>query len=502
MGQQYDTLTTRLGEITDLLSATSVLSWDQETYMPRAAAAARGEQQATLSRIAHEMFTAPVTGRLLRAAAKEEDVAADPDSDAAAVVRVTQRDLKRETRLPGEFVAEMARTQAQAQAAWVEARQRSDFKQFEPWLVKVFELTRRAADYLGYKEHPYDALLDHYEPGMKTAQVRAIFADLRDETVPLVHAIAAKAGAVSDACLHGHFPRDRQEAFARRVSQQFGFDFARGRLDYSAHPFCTTFNHQDVRMTMRVDESRFGMLLFGVLHETGHGLYEQGIRPVFDRTPLYNGTSLGMHESQSRMWENLVGRSREFWSRFYPDLQAAFPESLGQASLDDFYRAINQVTPSFIRVQADEVTYNLHIMLRFELETELLEGKLRVAELPEAWNARMQSYLGITPPDDARGVLQDVHWSSGLVGYFPTYALGNLMSVQLYEQALKDEPGIKDDIAAGRFDRLLGWLRDRIHQHGRKYTAPELMKRVTGRKLTAAPYVRYLKRKYGKIYGL
>ena len=500
MGQQYEALKARLGEITDLRAVSGILSWDQETYMPPAAAQSRGEQQATLGRIGHEMFISAQTAKLLRLAAKENG--ADKDSDEAAIVRVTQRDYKRERKLPSEFVGEVARAQAQAQPAWVEARAKSEFTIFQPHLEKMFGLMRRAADYIGYKEHPYDALLDRYEPDMKASQVKAVFDNLREETVPLVHAIAAQSASVNSDCLRGHFPKDTQEAFARRVIEQFGYDFSRGRLDYTPHPFCSSFSRDDVRITTRAEEDNLTMLLFSVLHEAGHALYDQGISPVFERTPLADGASVSIHESQSRMWENLVGRSREFWSHFYPALQAAFPDTFRAVSLDEFHRAINKVSPSFIRIQADELTYNLHIMLRFELEMALLDGSLQVADLPDAWNEKMQSYLGITPPDDAHGVLQDMHWAAGLVGYFPTYTLGNITSVQLFEAAGKAIPALKQNIAEGKFDGLLGWLRENIHQYGRKYTPGELVKRATGHKLSAAPYERYLKRKFSKIYGV
>ena len=470
--------------------------------MPPGAVESRGEQLATVGKFAHELFIAPRTGKLLRQAAREKDIAANADSDEAAIVRVTEHDYKRDRKVPADFVAEFERTRAQSHQAWIEARKASDFKHFEPWLVKMVDLTRRRADYLGYKEHPYDALLDHFEPGMKTSQVRATFADLREQLVPLVHAISAKSGSVSDACLHGHFPRDKQLEFAMRVSQRFGYDLNHGRLDMSAHPFCQSFSHQDVRITGRVDESFLNMLLFGTMHETGHALYGQGVSAAFMHTPLDAGASLGIHESQSRMWENLVGRSHEFWQFFYPQLQTVFPEQFQNVTLDDFYRAINRVSPSFIRVEADEVTYNLHIMVRFELELDLIESKLNVANLPDAWNAKYKDYLGITPPNDAVGVLQDTHWSIGLIGYFPTYSLGNLGSVQLFDKAEHDIPTLRQSIAAGDFSSLLGWLRENIHRYGRKYTPDQLMKRATGKKLSAKPYMRYLQRKYMKIYGL
>jgi carboxypeptidase Taq len=502
MGEQFDALRARLADYTHLQQTGALLSWDQETYMPPGAVESRGEQMATVAKLAHELFISSQTNKLLRSAAKEVKPTANPDSDEMAIIRVTERDYKRERKVPAEFVAEMQRTQAQAHQAWIEARKASDFRHFEPWLAKMFDLAKRYADYIGYKEHPYDALLDGFEPGMKTSQVRATFADLRQQLVPQVHAVRARADTVNDACLHGHFPRDKQLEFATRVIKQFCYDLHHGRVDESPHPFCQSFSSKDVRITTRYDDSFLNMMLFGSMHEAGHALYEQGISPNFAHTPLENGASLGIHESQSRMWENLVGRSREFWQFFYPQLQDTFPEQFRNVSLDEFYRAINKVTPSFIRVEADEVTYNLHIMVRFELELELLEGKLAVADLPEAWNARYNEYLGITPPNDAIGVLQDTHWSIGLIGYFPTYSLGNLASVQLFDKAAQDIPDLRKRIAAGDLGPLLTWLRENVHQYGRKYTPDQLIKRATGKKLSAKPYIKYLQKKYKQIYGL
>ena len=502
MGEAFNALKTRLADYTHFQQAESLLSWDQETYMPPGAVVDRGEQLATLSKFSHELFVAPKTGRLLRDAAKEDVVAGNPDSDEAAIVRVTLRDYKKERKIPVDFVTELERARAQSHQAWVEARKASDFRHFEPWLTKMIDFARRYADLQGYKEHPYDALLDRFEPEMRTSHARKIFAQLRDGQAPLVKAISAKADAISDAPLHGHFPREKQIEFATRVSKQFGYDYNHGRMDFAAHPFETSFSARDVRITTRLYENFFNPMLFGTLHETGHALYEQGVSTAFAHTPLEHGVSLGIHESQSRMWENLVGRSYEFWEHFYPELQATFPEQFRPVSLDDFYRAINRVSPSFIRVEADEVTYNMHIMVRFELELDLIEGKLKVRDLPEAWNARYKEYLGITPPNDAVGVLQDTHWGIGLIGYFATYTLGNLASVQLFEQAEVDIPALRDNIRAGNFAPLLQWLRANIHQYGRKYSPDEIMRKATGKPLSAQPYLNYLKRKYSQIYGL
>jgi carboxypeptidase Taq len=337
---------------------------------------------------------------------------------------------------------------------------------------------------------------------MKTGQVAAIFDNLKKELVPLARAISERADTVDDSVLHKSYDEQKQLDFGLEIIRDFGFDFTRGRQDKSVHPFTTSFSTGDVRLTTRVDSNYLPTALFGTLHECGHGLYEQGISPALERTSLDDGASLGIHESQSRLWENLVGRSRGFWLHHFPRLQATFPDQLAGVDVEAFYRAVNHVEPSLIRVEADEVTYNLHIMLRFELENEMLEGKVKLADLPEAWNAKIKTYLGLTPPNDVLGVLQDIHWSGGMLGYFPTYSLGNLISVQLFDKAQADIPSLHDQIAAGQFDELLGWLRQNVHQHGRKYTPAELVKRVTGDDLTAANYITYIKTKFSDIYGL
>jgi carboxypeptidase Taq len=499
MGNNFEALKTRMAEVSDLNFASSVLSWDQETYMPEGGAEDRAYQLSTLSKLTHEMQIAPATGKLIKSAAGEADV--QKDAKKAAFIRVAQRDYNLLKKLPADFVAEMNRTRSLSQQAWIRARKASDFKAFEPWLRKMFDYSRRAADYLGYKEHPYDALLDTYEPEMTAGEVEAIFANLREQTVPLVHAIAQSKVQITDDVLRGQFAKAEQEAFASEVAKQIGYDFQRGRLDYTAHPFCTNFGRDDVRITTRVDEQFFNTLLFSVLHEAGHGMYEQGIAPAFNRTPLGGGASLAVHESQSRMWENLVGRSRAFWTFFYPQLQARF-KHFKRVPFEKFYRAINRVQPSLIRIEADELTYNMHIMIRFELELALLAGKMKTSELPEAWNAKYKDYLGITPPSDAMGCMQDTHWAIGLIGYFPTYSLGNILSVQLFEAVKKAHPDLEEQFARGEFGALLSWLNKNVHQHGRRFTPRELIKKATGRPLTAEPYVAYLKSKFGEIYGV
>ncbi len=499
MEDKLQQLKTRLGEIRDLNKAAALLGWDQQTYMPPGGAAARAEQLATLQKTAHAWFIADEIGELIEAL---RGAGWDYDSDEASLVRVVSRDHEKARKVPGELVAEFARVTALAYEAWAKARQESDFSQFQPHLEKIVELNVRLAEALGYQDRIYDPLLDQYEPEMKTAQVAAIFDNLKTELVPLVKVISERASAVDGSILHKTYDEQKQLDFGLSVIKDFGFDFTRGRQDKSVHPFTTSFSTSDVRLTTRVDVNYLPTALFGTLHECGHGLYEQGVSPSLERSSLDDGASLGVHESQSRMWENLVGRSREFWSHYFPRLQATFPDQLAGVDVETFYRAANRVKPSLIRVEADEVTYNLHIMLRFELENEMLEGKVKSADLPEAWNAGMETYLGIVPPNDAQGVLQDVHWSGGMLGYFPTYSLGNLISVQFFDKAKADIPSLLEQIAAGQFGELLGWLRENVHRHGRKYTPAELVKQVTGNDLTAANYMAYIKAKFSDIYGL
>ncbi|HRE48121.1 MAG TPA: carboxypeptidase M32 [Aggregatilineales bacterium] len=496
-----DTLKERLADVRNLGSAGALLGWDQQTNMPSGAGESRARQLGTLAKLTHAMFVAEETGSLLGEAEKMLN-GADYDSDDASLIRVTKRDYENERKLPSAFVAEMTALTSHAHEVWAKARAAKDFSAFAPTLEQVIAMKRREADYRGFTDHPYDALLDVYEPGVKAADVAAMFDGLRQEIVPLVAAIRAKADKVSDAVLHQAYDEDKQRDFAEMVVATFGYDFTRGRQDRAVHPFCTSFSCNDVRITTRYDANWLNPALFGTLHEAGHGMYEQGSAQALDPYGLGGGTSLGVHESQSRLWENVVGRSRGFWAHFYPQLQAAFPEQLGTVALDTFYHAVNKVEPSFIRVEADEVTYNLHIMVRFELEMALLTGALKVADLPIAWNKKYQDYLGITPPDDALGVLQDIHWSAGLFGYFPTYSMGNLLSVQLYEAARAAHPTIPTEIAAGKFDTLRGWMAEHLYRHGRKFEPKELIQRATGEAMNARAYVAYLKDKYSAIYGV
>ncbi len=467
--------------------------------MPEAGAANRGAQMATLARFAHELFIASETGALLKASAAELQNA-DYDDDDASLVRIEHRDYDRAVRIPPELVDETTRVSAMAHVEWVKARAESNYALFAPSLEKIVVLVRRLADCIGYKDRPYDALIDGFEPGTTTADLAAMYEDLKRETVPLIAHIRDHQDRASDAAQRRFFNASKQRDFSVRIAKAFGFDFQRGRLDNAVHPFCSGISPDDVRLTNRFDEHYLQVALMGMMHETGHGLYEQGASTALHPI-LASGTSLGVHESQSRLWENVVGRSRGFWKHFYPQFQAEFPEALADVDLDTFYKAINTSKPSFIRVEADEVTYNMHTLVRFEMENELIEGKLSVKDAPDAWNAKMQTYLGITPPNDALGILQDVHWSGGSMGYFPTYTIGNLLSAQLYKAAVTARPSIPAEIEQGKFDGLLGWLRENVHKHGRKYLPQELVKRVTGEPLNSRAYIDYLKTKYGEIYG-
>ncbi|MEZ0395561.1 MAG: carboxypeptidase M32 [Anaerolineales bacterium] len=488
-----------LAEIADIEGAASLLSWDQQTYMPPGAAEQRGQQSGTLGKIAHQLGTSPEMGKLLEALQPYGE-SLDPDSDDARLIKFAIRDYERATRVPADFIVERNQVLALANQAWSEARQTSHFEHFRPHLERIMELTHRFVGFFPPADHPYDILLDNFEPGMKTAEVKAIFEALRPQQVELIRALAERP-QVDDSFLHQPFDEKKQWDFGVEVITKFGYDWNRGRQDRSAHPFTGGPGLFDVRITTRVDPNFLNTMLFGTMHECGHALYDQGADPALARTNLLGGASLAVHESQSRMWENLVGRSLPFWEHFYPRLQAYFPQ-LRELPLGRFYQGINKVQPSYIRVEADEATYNLHIMLRLEIEIALLEGRLPVRDLPAYWNAKMHEYLGIIPPDDARGVLQDIHWSWGLFGYFSTYALGNLISVQLWEKIQADLPDLDDQIRAGKFEALLGWLREHIHRHGRKFMPQELIQRVTGSKIDPAPYMRYLRRKYSEIYGL
>jgi carboxypeptidase Taq len=494
-GKPLQLLKERLATISDVNAAMEALRWDQQTYMPEGGVPGRAEQIVTLSRLAHEMLVSDETGKLLRDA---EDPA--PGSEDSALLRLARRDYERATKLPARLVAELARTSALAQSAWELARAESDWSSFAPHLEKLMQLQRETTENLGYEDHPYDALLDLYEPGARKARLQGMFDELRAELVPMIRALPPEDRSRP---LYGKFDEAKQEEFGRSLISAFGYDWKRGRLDRVTHPFCISLGGpSDVRITTRFDPGWLPTALFAILHEAGHGMYEQGVDPAYSRSPLSNGASMGLHESQSLLWENQVGRSRAFWSFYYPKLQAVFPEALGKIELETFYEAVNESKPSEIRVEADELTYNLHILLRFELEIAQLEGGLTVSELPAAWDAKMEEYLGVTPENHAKGVLQDVHWATGLVGYFPTYTIGSVLSAQFFEAATKAHPEIPEMIGRGEFGTLLGWLRENVYRHGRRYDPDEVVERATGRPLDTAPYLRYLKGKFGELYGL
>lgn len=501
MKEKYQELLGRLQEIDDINMAVSVLNWDQTTYMPPGGAEARGRQIATLARIAQEKFVDPAIGRLLDELQPWAETL-PADADEAAMVRVTRRDYDQATKVPPAFLGEFYGHIAQTYQAWTEARPANDFGKVRPLLEKTLDYSRRLADFFAPYEHIIDPLIDNADYGMKAATVSALFAELRRELVPIVQAITSQPEADA-SCLRLFYPEKEQEAFGIEVARALGYDFERGRLDKTHHPFTTKFSLGDVRITTRYDEHNFGDAFFSTVHEAGHAMYEQGIRMAFNGTPLGSGTSAGVHESQSRTWENIVGRSRAFWAHYYPKLQERFPAQLGSVTPDEFYRAVNKVEKSLVRVDADEVTYNLHVMLRFDFEMALLEGKLAVKDLPEAWNERFRQDFGILPPDDRLGCMQDVHWYGGTIGgSFQGYTLGNIMSALFYDHALKAHPEIPAEIEQGKFDVLHRWLVENIYQYGRKYTAAELVERISGGPVRIGPYIQYLKQKYGELYQL
>ncbi len=494
-------LKSRLLEISDLGAAGAVLGWDQATYMPKGGAAARARQGATLSRLAHEKFTDPALGKLLDGLAAYAE-SLPYGSDNASLIRVVRRDYEKATKVPSDFVARWSAMGSASYDAWTRARPANDFATMRPFLEKALAFSREYAEYLGPYDHIADPLIDGPDEGMTVASVRALFGELRAELVPIVRAIAEQP--VADAsCLRGHFPEPKQLEFGLIPLKRFGYDMERGRLDKTHHPFCTKFGSGDVRITTRVREDEISEALFSTLHEAGHALYEQGVDGRYEGTGLGSGTSAGVHESQSRLWENVVARSRGFWEHFYPQLCDAFPDHFRKVPLETFYRAINKVERSLIRTDADEVTYNLHVMLRFDLELDLLEGRLKVKDLPEAWRARFQADFGLTPPNDRDGCLQDVHWYGGSVGgAFQGYTIGNILSAQFYAAALKAHPGIPDDMRNGEFGALHAWLKKRLYRHGRKFKPDEIVKRATGSPMSIGPYIGYLRGKYGELYRL
>jgi carboxypeptidase Taq len=491
----------RLLEISDLSYAAAVLGWDQATYMPPGGAEARGRQSATLSKLAHEKSIDPALGRLLDSLVRDAEKLL-PDGDDASLIRVARRDFEKAIRLPGDFVERASALSSASYVAWTKARPANDFAAMRPFLEKNVELSREYAGYFAPWQRISDPMIDDCDAGMTTESVQALFAALRRELVPVVQAICDQPAA-DDGCLRGAFKEAQQLDFNVAVVKRLGYDFERGRIDKTHHPFCTKFSAGDVRITTRFDEADIGQALFSTIHEAGHAMYEQGVADALAGMPLGSGASAGVHESQSRLWENVVARGRGFWHHFYPMLQDAFPDAFRKVAPETFYRAINRVQRSLIRTDADEVTYNLHIMMRFDLELDLLEGRLTAKDLPEAWRARIAADLGIVPNDDRDGCLQDVHWfSGGIGGGFQGYTIGNILSAQFYAAAVKAHPEIPDEIARGEFGTLHRWLVDHIYRHGRKFEPDELVVRATGGPMTIAPYLAYLRGKFGELYRL
>ncbi|MGH2953551.1 MAG: carboxypeptidase M32 [Solirubrobacterales bacterium] len=489
-----------LGETSDLGRARALLAWDERTMMPRRGGPARAEQLATLVRLRHELFTSDELGRKLESAAAETQGAAE-DSFEASLVRVTRREWEKARRVPAELRAETTRVTSIAEHAWEDARERSDFAAFLPHLEQVVELTRRYVECFDV-EHPYDALLDDFEPEMKTAQLRPVLDRLRDGLRPLLAELMEHEGAVDDSALYGEFDLQAQAALAREVVASLPLEPGAWRVDETVHPFATGVAISDLRITTRYESDYVGSSLWSVIHEVGHALYQNGIAAQLERTPLCRSASMGFDESQSRLWENWVGRGRPFLSRLLPLLADAFPDSFAELDAEALYRAANRVRRSLIRMEADEVTYNLHIGLRFELELAIFEDRLELAELPEAWNERMREYLEIEVPDDARGVLQDVHWAAGSFGYFPTYSLGNVIAAQVWDRARAALPDLDAQLAAGELDPLRDLLAERIYRHGGKHLPAAMIERVAGGPLDPEPLLRHLRAKFGEVYAL
>lgn len=490
-----------------LSHASAVLHWDQETYMPEAAVQDRADQLSLLSGLMHDRISRPEIGEQLTSlgvAFEQDPVPRVPETFQGierAFLRELARQYRRNSKIPRRVVTELTKQTAIGQRVWSEARKEADFSKFSAQLSVILDLVREVSSCLGFEDHPYDPLLDEYEPWMKTAEVGEVFAGLREGLKKLIDRIKGSGKTVDTEFLNRSYEIEKQKAFGLRVLESLGYDFERGRLDESTHPFTTTLGSSDVRITTRYNSRFFPSAIFGTIHECGHGLYELGFDPIVRGTLLAEGASLGLHESQSRMMENMIGRSLAFWTCFYPELKTLFPDPLADVDLRCFYEGINRVAPSFIRVEADEVTYNLHILLRFELEKQLVSGDLAVEDLPAAWNVKMEELFGLRPPDDAKGVLQDIHWSGGMFGYFPTYSLGNLYAAQFFNTLKGDIPDWCKQVEEGHFQTILDWLKGNIHKHARVYSARELCTRVTGESLNPRYLLEYLEEKFGDIYG-
>ncbi len=498
--EEFSAFVGRVSELHDISSAISVMSWDREVNTPPRGVEMRVTQMVTVGALLHRMATSDEFGELLERA--EQVIGGEEQPDARALLRVVQREFDRQRAIGPDLQRRISETSGRAHAVWAAARENDDFEAFRPWLEQVVDLGREIAEKIGYDKEPYDALLDRFEEGATTAWVEELLGSSRDALLPLRQAIDESGQTIDDSMLHRSFPVPEQESFARYIATAVGYDFDRGHIGTAVHPFATSFGRDDCRITTRWYPNYINASVFGTLHECGHAMYEQGTDPRFERTPLARGASSGIHESQSRMIENIVGRSIGFWNAHYQRLAGTFPAALGEVTVTEFHRAINAVKPSLIRVEADELTYNLHIVLRFELERALIRGDLAVADLPTAWNDSMRQLLGIVPPTDSEGVLQDVHWTGPMFGYFPTYALGNLYAAQLFEAGLRDDPSIGEELGAGRTDALLAWLRQNVHRHGKTMTPDKLILQATGAELSHEAFTRYATEKFGAVYGL
>ena len=495
--QLYTTYCELMQKAADINYASAVLGWDQEVYMPPKGADARGRQLSTLAGQAHEILTGDKLEQVLKELAGKDGLNDTEKSN----VRISLEDFEKNKKLSPAFVEELSKQTSESFNAWIDARRKNDFSVFAPSLTKMIGLKKQQAGLYGYKAHPYDALLDDYEKGATVAMLDPIFSGIQEQLPPILNKIKA-VPQVDDSFLSRNFPKQQQWDFSLVVLKQMGFDFESGRQDYSEHPFTTSFASNDVRITTRVDENNYNSMLWSCIHEGGHGLYEQGLPYEQYGLPLGSPVSLGIHESQSRFWENCIGRGISFWKFFYPQLQKYFPQRLGNVSLEAFYKAANKVEPSFIRTEADELTYHFHVMIRYEIEKALIEGSLSTKDLPAAWNEMYFKYLGIKPADDKTGVLQDVHWSHGSFGYFPTYTLGSFYAAQFYSKAQEDIAGLLPQVANGELSELLKWLREKVHIHGRRYNSEELCERITGKKLDTSFFIRYIESKYKDIYGI
>lgn len=493
----YDTLTKKLARIADVGYAAAVLNWDQETYMPEQGAKHRSQQLATLSGIAHEMATEKELGEILKKLSEDKTLNEKQQKN----IFLTLKDYNKRKKYTTEFVETMSRTVSQCFTAWQKAKQENNFSLYAPHLEKLVELKKKESDLLGYVKHPYDAHLDMYEPEATTEQLEKLFGDVREKLVAFVNNIKSRPQNPDDF-MYRNYPKDKQWDFGILLLKQMGYDFTAGRQDSSSHPFTTSFSPLDVRVTTRINENDLSEMIWSCIHEGGHGLYEQGLPVSEYGLPSGETISLGIHESQSRLWENNVGRSLNYWKFNFKTLQNVFPEQLKNIGPEDFYKAMNIVKPSLIRTSADELTYHFHVMVRFEIEKSLMENSVSVKELPELWNAKYKEYLGIDVPSDSQGVLQDIHWSHGSFGYFPTYSLGSFYAAQFYAQAKKEIHGLEHEIANGNMQALLSWLREKVHKHGRLYTSEELCIAITGEKLNFDYFMNYANEKYSYLYNL